>query len=154
MTGQGQTSAGGHTRRVAIFAVIALAALVSGCKEVEKAEKVHYSPASVTPIKGDEDHKIVTLTAEGARRIDLRTGLIERGARAKVMPYAALLYEKHGEAFVYTNPKPLTYVRAAVEVDRVDGDRVILKTGPRAGTRVVTVGAQEVHGAELEFGEY
>lgn len=154
MTGHGLASANRPTRVVAILATIATAAFVSGCKEVEKAEKVHYSPASVTPIKGDEDHKIVTLTAEGARRIDLRTGLIERGARAKVMPYAALLYEKDGETFVYTNPKPLTYVRAAVEVESVIGDRVILKRGPGAGTRVVTVGAQEVHGAELEFGEY
>jgi len=38
-----------------------------------------------------------------------------------------------------------------VKVDRVEGDRVLLTRGPRPGTRVVTVGATEVYGAENEI---
>jgi hypothetical protein len=142
------------TRLAAMLGIVAAAASVAGCKEATSAEKVHYQPAKVTPIKGDDEHKIVTLTAEGARRIDLQTVEVARSGQRMVIPYASLLYQKHGEAFVYTNPKPLTYVWAPVEVDHVAGDRVLLKKGPPPGTRVVTVGAQQVHGAELEFGEY
>jgi hypothetical protein len=141
-------------RCFATLGIVAAAALATGCKEVKNAEKVHYQPATVTPIKGDDEHKIVTLTAEGARRIDLQTARVRLSGRDKVIPYAALLYQKHGETFVYTNPKALTFVWAPVEVDHIVGDRVLLEKGPPAGTRVVTVGAQQVHGAELEFGEY
>ena len=42
-------------------------------------------------------------------------------------------------------------MRAEVKVDRIDGDRVLLSEGPPAGTKVVTVGAAEVYGAELEI---
>ena len=42
-------------------------------------------------------------------------------------------------------------MRADVVVDRIDGDRVLLTEGPRPGSRVVTVGAAEVYGAELEI---
>jgi hypothetical protein len=38
-----------------------------------------------------------------------------------------------------------------VEVDRVERDRVLLTDGPPAGSEVVTVGATEVYGAELEI---
>jgi hypothetical protein len=31
---------------------------------------------------------------------------------------------------------------------------VLLRSGPAAGTKVVTTGAPQVHGAELEYGEY
>jgi hypothetical protein len=141
-------------RLAAMLGIAAAAAAVTGCKEVKTADKVHYQPATVTPIKGDDEHKVVTLTAEGARRIDLQTAQVGRSGERSVIPYASLLYQKHGEAFVYTNPKPLTYVWAPVEVDHVAGNRVLLKKGPPAGTKVVTVGAQQVHGAELEFGEY
>ena len=96
----------------------------------------------------------VTLTREGADRIDLTTTVASRGGGGSVIPYAALLYEKDGGAFVYTNPSGLTYVRAYIEVDRVAGNRVLLRKGPAVGTRVVTTGAPQVHGAELEYGEY
>lgn len=135
---------------------LALAALaLAGCTEVKSADKEHYSPAKITPVKGGADDLVaVTLTREGAERIDLATGVVTRGAGRKVIPYSALLYEKDGSAFVYTNPTGLTYVRAHIEVDRVAGDRVLLREGPRVGTRVVTTGAPQVHGAELEYGEY
>ncbi len=47
--------------------------------------------------------------------------------------------------------RPLTFVRARVEVVRVDGDRVLLSGGLQPGTEVVTVGATEVYGAELDI---
>jgi len=146
--------AGRHA--AAALAVLAVGSSLSACTEVESADKEHYSPATITPVKGgDKDLVSVTLTREGADRIDIATGRVARGAGGqKVIPYAALLYEKDGSAFVYTNPKGLTYLRAHIEVDRVSGDRVLLRDGPAVGTKVVTTGAAQVHGAELEYGEY
>jgi hypothetical protein len=145
--------AGRHA--AAALAVLAVGTSLSACTEVKSADKEHYSPATITPVKGEKDLVSVTLTQEGADRIDLATGSVARGAGGrKVIPYAALLYEKDGSAFVYTNPKGLTYLRAHIEVDRVAGDRVLLREGPAVGTKVVTTGAPQVHGAELEYGEY
>ena len=143
-------------RAAAALAVLGTAASLAACTEVKSADKEHYSPASITPVKGEKDLVSVTLTREGADRIDLATGTVaaRRGGGGKVIPYAALLYEKDGGAFVYTNPKGLTFLRAHIEVDRVAGNRVLLREGPAVGTRVVTTGAPQVHGAELEFGEY
>jgi len=142
-------------RATASLAVLVAATALSACTEVEPAEKEHYSPATITPVKGDKDGLvIVTLTQEGADRIEIATGEVGRHAGHKAIPYAALLYEKDGSAFVYANPRGLTYVRVHIEIDRVAGDRVLLREGPAVGTNVVTTGAAQVHGAELEYGEY
>jgi hypothetical protein len=145
--------AGRHA--AAALAVLAVGSSLSACTEVKSADKEHYSPATITPVKGEKDLVSVTLSQEGADRIDLATASVTRGAGGqKVIPYAALLYEKDGSAFVYANPKGLTYLRAHIEVDRVTGNRVLLREGPAIGTKVVTTGAPQVHGAELEYGEY
>jgi hypothetical protein len=141
-------------RLTGLLAALAATASLSTCTEVTPTEKEHYSPAAVSPVKGEKDLLAVTLTAEGARRIEIATGAVQRRGDHKAIPYAALLYEKDGSAFVYTNPRGLTYVRAHIEIDRVAGDRVLLREGPAIGTRVVTTGAPQVHGAELEYGEY
>jgi hypothetical protein len=141
-------------RATALLAVLVAAASLSACTEVTPAEKEHYSPAAVSPVKGEDDLLAVTLTAEGARRIEIATGEVQGRGGHKTIPYTALLYENDGSAFVYTNPHGLTYVRAHVEIDRVAGNRVLLHKGPAVGTRVVTTGAPQVHGAELEYGEY
>jgi len=138
----------------AMLAVLVATASLSACAQVEPAEEEHYSPATITPVKGADDLVSVTLTREGADRIDIATGIVRRQTGHKAIPYAALLYENDGSAFVYTNPRGLTYVRAQIEIDRVAGDRVLLREGPAVGTKVVTAGAPQVHGAELEYGEY
>jgi multidrug efflux pump subunit AcrA (membrane-fusion protein) len=142
-------------RATALLASLAATASLSACTEVIPVEQEHYSPSAISPVQGEKDLVSVTLTREGAERIGLATGVV-RGIAGpnKSIPYAALLYEKDGTAFVYTNPQGRTYVRAPIEIDRVAGDRVLLADGPPAGTKVVTTGAPQVHGAELEYGEY
>ncbi|MGI9100327.1 MAG: hypothetical protein ACR2H2_17855 [Solirubrobacteraceae bacterium] len=153
MSWRPQLRRSGRRVTAALAALVATASL-SACTEVEPAEKEHYSPATISPVKGEDDLVSVTLTQEGADRIEIATGEVRQRTGHKVIPYAALLYENDGSAFVYTNPRGLTYVRAHIEIDRVAGDRVLLKEGPRVGTKVVTTGAPQVHGAELEYGEY
>ena len=135
----------------AVLVVIA-ALSASACKEVEEESAAGYEPATLSPIKGkSEDYKRVTFTKEGAARTDLRTAEVRRSGRREVVPYAALIYNDEAKTFVYTSPKPLSFERVPVEVDRIEGDRVLLSDGPKAGTKVVTVGATEVYGAELEI---
>jgi hypothetical protein len=130
---------------------LALAAAgLTGCREVEVASSPGYEPAKLQPI-GNGDLMRVTFTAEGARRVGLRTAAVTRAGRATVVPYEALIYDGEGKAYVYTSPAPLSYVRSEVTVAHIDGDRVLLARGPRPGTQVVTVGASEVYGAENEI---
>ena len=46
-------------------------------------------------------------------------------------------------------PAGLTFHREDVDIASVDGDTVELADGPPVGTRVVTVGLPQIHGAEL-----
>jgi len=75
------------------------------------------------------------------------------GAMRLTVPYAAVLYDSSGATWVYTNPEGQVYLRAAVRVDYVDGEVAVLEEGPAAGTKVVTVGASELYGAEVGVGE-
>ena len=135
----------------ASLAVLALAA-ATGCREVEEAPAAHYAPSTVEHVDaGGGDDTRITFTREGATRVDVQTAPVRRSGGRTFMPHAALLYDPDGTTYVYTSAAALTYERAEVEVDRVDGGRVWLAGGPRPGTRVVTVGAAQVHGAELEI---
>jgi hypothetical protein len=127
--------------------VLALAALpVAGCTEVETETATGYEPSTLEPVKGNDDIQRVVFTEEGAKRVDLQTASVRRN----LVPYAALIYDPEGKTYVYTSPKPLEYLREEVEVDRIEGDRVFLSRGPPSGTKVVTIGAAEVYGTELE----
>lgn len=99
----------------------------------------------------------VTLIAAAAKRLDLQTATIRdvvvNGTRRKVIPYSAVLYDAEGVTWTYTNPEPLVFVRTRIEVDYIEGDWAILSAGPPSGSAVVTIGAQELYGAELEFEE-
>jgi glutamine amidotransferase PdxT len=52
---------------------------------------------------------------------------------------------------VYTEIAPLTFVRAPIVIDEIDGNVVILKSGPPAGTRIVSVGGEELLGTEFQI---
>jgi multidrug efflux pump subunit AcrA (membrane-fusion protein) len=105
-------------------------------------------PAKVEAIEGTEFNRL-TLTEKAAERLDIQVAEVGDNA----VPYGALLYGLNGDTFVYTNPEPLTYVRAPVVVDRIEGDRVVLVEGPPAGTAVVIVGGAELIGIEFGLGK-
>jgi hypothetical protein len=135
-----------------LLCLLVIAALpLSACSEVEEEEATGYEPAKLESVKGSDDLKRVTFTREGAERVGLRTAPVREQGQAKVIPYAAVLYDAGGKTYVYTSPEPLSYVREEVEVERIDGDRAQLSSGPPVGTEVVTVGAAEVYGTELEI---
>lgn len=106
--------------------------------------------ATVEPIKGTDINR-VTLTKDAAETLGVETISIKRKGGREVVPDAAVVYAADGHTFTYSSPKPFTYVRAEITVDRIDGRKAILKKGPPAGTNVVTVGSQELFGLENEY---
>ncbi len=135
--------------RITTAALILAALMLAGCKQDSVAEKYHPAKLDSTEVKGIMK---VTLDARAAERIGLETTeLTEEGAR-KVIPYGALMYDTKGNTWTFTNPSPLVFVRAQVKVSDITGDKVFLTEGPPAGTRVVTVGAPMLMGAEHKYG--
>ena len=141
--------------KVAAALVVALLALApAACKQAEAIEQEHYQASKITPAE-DGDHPMVTLTQLAADQIGLKTAPIEKSKGGMSIPYAAVLYDAaDGQPYVFANPRGLTFHREDVDIASVDGDTVKLADGPPVGTRVVTVGVPQIHGAELEFGAY
>jgi hypothetical protein len=82
----------------------------------------------------------------------LRVQLAEKGgSRRETIPYSAVIYWIDGGAWVYTQVGPLTFLRAPIDIDEVDGNTVILNSGPPAGTRIVSVGGEELLGTEFQI---
>ena len=108
-------------------------------------------PARVEPIKGSDISRVI-LTAAAAHRLGIRTAPAQDtsagGMRRWTIPYTALLYDAQGNTFTYTNPSRLTYVRQGIKVQSIEHGVVLLRSGPPAGTPVVTVGAPELLGTE------
>ena len=145
-----RSRAGSHGPGRLLAAVIATLTTVaiSGCTEVEEPAPDVHQPARLEPVEGTDVQR-VTFDERGAEQVSVRSAPVRRQGKRTVVPYAALIYDGQGAAWVYTNPEPLTYVRAPVDVARIVGRRVLLNDGPPVGTAVVTTGAAEVYGAEL-----
>ena len=69
-----------------------------------------------------------------------------------VVPEAALLYDIHGDAWVYEDLGGNAYARRRVQVARHSGDRAVIARGLTAGQKVVTAGAAELFGTEFGAG--
>jgi hypothetical protein len=142
-------------RKAAAAVVAALLAVApAACKQAEAVEAEHYQASKITPAK-DGDHPTVTITKLAAEQVGLETTPIEKSTGGTSIPYAAILYDAaDGQPYVFVNPEGLTFQREDVDIASIDGETVELADGPPVGTRVVTVGVPQIHGAELEFGAY
>ncbi len=153
--GQSHRPAGGtimHTRdRVALAAVllVGVALPLSACGG-DSAEALA-EPVVVEQVGSSDLHRI-TLSERAAQRLDVATAPVEQSSAATVIPYAAVLYSPNGDTWAYVNPEGWTFVREAIVVDRIDGDRALLRSGPAPGTKVAVVGVQELYGAETGVG--
>lgn len=147
------------TTRITIVLVIgALAALgvylVVGGGSEASASATAEEPAVVEEIKGSDLLRI-TLSSKAMQRLDVQTAAVRditvNGKQRTVVPYAAVLYDPEGHTWVYKSPKARTFIRARITVATIDGARAILSAGPVSGTRVVTVGGQELFGTEIDY---
>jgi hypothetical protein len=104
-------------------------------------------PATVDQVPGTDAYR-VTLSADAAKRLRVRTAVVTSEDGRTVIPFSAVLYAPSGAACAYVLTKPRTFERQQIVVDHIAGDRAVLSSGPSAGTRVVAVGAVELRGAE------
>lgn len=69
-------------------------------------------------------------------------------ASTVTVPYSSVIYDPSGKTYVFTKIRPLTYVEVPITVDHISGNSAYLKTGPKPGARVVSVGAEELYGVQ------
>jgi membrane fusion protein, heavy metal efflux system len=65
---------------------------------------------------------------------------------------AAVLYDIHGDAWVYEDLGGNAYARRRVQIARHAGNRAVIARGIAEGTKVVTAGAAELFGTEFGAG--
>jgi hypothetical protein len=114
--------------------------------------------AQVIHVDGSDVSRVV-LTEQGASRIGLKTEPVREVAQSikvpgpptqyRIVPVAALVYDKNGGTWVFATVAPLTYERKRLTVVRIEGAGVIVQSGMSLGTEVVTVGTAELLGAEF-----
>ena len=141
-------------RIIAFSALAALALPLGGCAKVKTEEEQGEKAAKVEKI-GDTGQSKVVLLEEAAKRLGIETAPVsEFDAHHETVPYAAVIYDAEGHSWVFTAPENLSYVKAPVTIDRIDGDKAILTDGPPPGTPVVTQGAEELFGVEDGIGAF
>jgi len=135
-----------------LLSVLICSLPLAACQE-QTAKNKKIEPAHVEYAAGSAAE--ITLTEDAVNLIDLQMSVVVRATGSEgeftaqnVVPYSALMYGPNGETWVYVSPEPNKFVRHRVEVDRIEGDAVLLKSGPEKDTMVTTVGATELYGAE------
>jgi RND family efflux transporter MFP subunit len=91
-------------------------------------------------------------TLQPGQRVTVRLPLRTR-EESLVVPRAAVLYDASGGTWVYEARDGGTFVRHRVALADLVGDTAVLRQGPPAGTRVVTLGAAELFGTEFGVGK-
>ena len=141
-------------RMPAILVALLLAVAPAACKQAEAEEPYKYTASKITPSE-DGEHPVVTVTQTGAEKIGLQTATVEKNGDRTRIPYAAVLYDAEGgQPYVFVNTEGLSFLRQDITVDNIEGDMVDVSKGLEPDTRVVTQGLAEIHGAELEYGQY
>jgi hypothetical protein len=145
-----------HQNRWVIVFLIIAGLLLSACAKTMTVSAAGEPPVVVEPIEGTELNRVV-LSERAAQRLDVQTAPVEEaqvdGVSRLVIPYASVLYDLHGETWIYTNPEPLTFVRAPITIETIEGDTATLVDGPTVGTLVVKVGVAELYGADTGVGK-
>ena len=135
--------------RILLGLTLAVALAGAGCSRA--GEEIHTPVPAVSIADGatKDDPKTLTLTPQAVTRLDVTTVVVEDPAR---VPYSAVIYDKKGAPWVYTNPQEQTYIRVPVTVTRIEGDDALISSGPAGGTRVVARAAIKLYGAETGVG--
>lgn len=139
-----------YYHRVMVAALIIAGLQLVACQRQQDIHHVEY-PVEITKIDGS-DLSRVALTERAIQRLDLKTDQVREQGGKKVVPYSSLIYDPHGQTWVYTSSKHRTFIRHKVEVDYIEGDIVVLNDGPPVGTVVASVAVAELYGAEFKVG--
>lgn len=132
-----------HINRLVIILFVFAGSLLSACGGQIPVTGDKVAPSKLEPIEGSELSRVI-LTEKATERVGIETV----SASGNEVPYAAVIYDTEGNTWIYTNPEPLTFVRAPVEIERIEGDTAILSESLSSDLTVVTVGVAELYGAE------
>jgi hypothetical protein len=142
-------------RRVLMLAALMAAGLaLFGCSEATESESSGDPAATleeITAPNGTELQRVI-LTQDAVKRLGIRLQAVTEQAGVKVVPYASVVYDSNGAAWVYVRARPRAFERSPITIRNIDGEDVFLSAGPDTGTQVVTVGTAELFGAEQEIG--
>ncbi len=64
------------------------------------------------------------------------------------IPASAVVYDPSGKTYAFVAVGPLTFTEVPVMVNYISGNSAYLRTGPRAGAKVVSTGAEELYGVQ------
>jgi len=137
---------------IAVLMLVGLS--MAACSDKATKAEGDHGAAAVEPVKGTDLGR-VTVTKDAARRLDIQMEAVTAtaGGQGTQIPYGAVLYDPQGDTWAFVNVSALTFVRAPIDVDHIEGDVAFLSGGPPAGTKVVKVGAAELYGAEIGVGD-
>lgn len=138
-------------RLTAAAAVLLALAVLAGCGEVEEEKHVIAEPVKVEKVQSGPAR--VTLTEKAAQRLGIETVAVEERDGRKVVSSGAVILDAKGGRWLYVSEAPLTFLRHAIRVEQEQGGLTWFADGPPPGTRVVTIGAAELHGAETGIGK-
>ena len=117
------------------------------------------APRSADPLATTVDLYYETANEDGRLRSGQKLSVtlaMQGEKKSLVIPLAAVIYDIHGNAWVYEQTAERTYVRRRVLVRFVDHSssgppRAVISSGIKPGALVVTDGAAELHGTEFGF---
>lgn len=112
------------------------------------------APPSANPLSATVDVFYEMANADGKLIPGQRLGVTVPLADAKeslTVPWSAVVFDIHGGTWVYEEVGPRKYTRRRAVVAYTVGTDAVLASGPSAGAKVVTAGAQELFGAETGF---
>jgi multidrug efflux pump subunit AcrA (membrane-fusion protein) len=110
--------------------------------------------ATANPLISELFYEVRAESAELRPGMKVEVSLTLQGSEESlVVPAAAILYDIHGNTWVYEALGAQAYTRRRVEVRRLVGPNAILARGPPVGAKMVTDGAAELFGTEFGAGK-
>ena len=141
-----------NAKSAGLLAVCLLSVPALGACARSEAAPEAVPPAVVEAVPGS-DVKTVQLTEDAALAAGIATAPVTQASTPGQLriPYSAVMYYLDGSTWTYQVQAKNTFRRVPIRVQSISGQVATLTAGPPVGSQVVTVGAPEVLGAELEI---
>jgi RND family efflux transporter MFP subunit len=113
-------------------------------------------PPAADPAAASADLYFELANPAGAFRLGQKVGValtLKTSEDSLVIPWAAVLFDLSGGAWVYERTGPTTFVRRRIDIKYVSDGLAVLGRGPAAGVEIVIAGAAELFGTEFGAGK-
>ena len=134
-----------------IVAVMVVAMPLAGCDDAPEAKTESARPATVE--KQESGPSRIKLTELAAKRLDIQFEEMKGTNGRLEASYNVVFYGNFGQEWVIVSPQPNVFMRTAVKIERVEGDKVYFSKGPPVGTKLVNDGIAELIGIEYGIGK-